>query len=515
MNKKLFGVGIIIFVVVLLLGSRWQSIRAESGAAPIKQADSYGDELDAFIENRMQEFKIPGLSLAVVRDGAQEYIKSYGVANPEGDPVTPQTPFLLASVSKSFTALAVMQLVEAGKIDLAAPVQDYLPWFTVAGGGEAEITVADLLYQTSGFSEWDGMQMNLRPDRPDGLEAGVRDLSRVKLKFQPGEGWEYSNINFNLLGLLIQEVSGQRYEAYIQENIFERLGMRDSYTSLSSARAGNAALGYYPFFGMQQVIETIVPTTVLPAAGLWSNAADMSSYLVAHLGDGSALGLSPQELAGLHTPGAEIDPGFSYAMGWFHVPNVFDPEFLKTLDTSLDPTDDLHVLYHEGEWEGFKSVAFLMPGQDFGVILLMNISDPTITSVFRYFAWEVTLIANGGDAYYFQPGEEFIVRYSRWIFSGLTLLLLAGLIWAIRQWSQTRLKKSAWINAFLLLLNLALLGYLYLKLMPENNASIRGLLRSAPDLGILTILMTAFSVAWIAVSLMLLVKTRRQSNAQV
>lgn len=514
MIRHQFVVGVIIWVMILLLGMNGRITRAESAAAGTKQTAVYGDELDAFIDRQMREYKIPGLALAVVRDGAVEYLKGYGSANPTGEPVTPETPFLLASVSKSFTALGVMQMVKAGKIELDAPVQKYLPWFTVASGDGAEITVAHLLYHTSGFSEFDGQQMNLRPDHPDGLEIGVRDLSRLHLKFRPGESWEYSNINYNVLGLLIQEVSGQRYEAYIYDHMIEPLGMADSYTSLTSAQAGNAAVGYYPFMGMPQKVDTHMPATVIPAAGLWSSAADMSRYLIAHLGDGSSLGLTPQGLAQYHAPGAEIEPGFGYAMGWFRSANVLDPEFLKSLNTGLEPTGDLHVLWHEGGWKGYKSIAFLMPAQDFGVILLMNMEDPTITSVFGYFAWEITLIANGGDAYYFQPSEETIVRYSRWIFSGLTLFLLAGLLWSIRLWKRNSLERYAWMNVLPLLLNLGLLGYLYLKLLPENDASIRLLLYGTVDLGILFILTTVFSVLWILVTIGMLVKARYKWTVQ-
>jgi CubicO group peptidase (beta-lactamase class C family) len=508
MNRKRLAPGMAVCLGIMLLVITGFSTQAEYTPAETKQMAPYEEELDAFIDTRMRDFNIPGLAAAVVRNGEVEYLKAHGTANPNGDLVTKETPFLLASVSKSFTAVGMMQLIEAGNIELDAPVKEYLPWFTVAGGDEDEVTVAHLLSHTSGFSERDGREMNLRPDRPDGLAAGVRDLSRVKLKFRPGEDWEYSNINYNVLGLLIQEVSGQRYEDYIQENVFERLAMVDSHTSLSNAQAENSAVGYYPFWGVQRVVDTEVPAAVLPAAGLWSSAADISRYLIAQLGDGSMLGLSSRGLAQLHTPGAEIEPGYNYAMGWFHSPNLLDLEFLQTLNTDLDPADDLQVLWHEGDWEGFKSIALLMPGQDFGVILLMNKNYPTITSVFRSLAWDVTLIANGGDAFYFQPSESFIVRYSRWLFSGLTLLLLAGLFWSTGRLRRNRSVRYAWADGLSLLLNLGLLSYLYFQLLPENNVNIRILLDSTFDLGLLTILITMFSLLWILVSIANLVKAR-------
>lgn len=478
-------------------------------ASNFQQVD-YASRLDTFLITQMETYKIPGLAIAIVRNGEVEYLNGYGVANPDGDPVTPDTPFLLASVSKSFTALGIMQLVEDGKINLDDPVQKYLPWFDVKGEGESEITVAHLAYQTSGFNEYQGNEMNLRPNTPDGLETGVRDLSRIELNFKPGEDWGYSNINYSLLGLLIQEVAGQRYEAYIEENIFTPLGMTHSYTSLESARSGNASRGYYPIFGVPMALDQnmLYTTATLPAFGLWSSAEDMSRYLIAHLDEESAILLSPEGIKQLHTPGAEIGPGYSYAMGWFHSPAAFDSDFLQTLGTNITPSDDQQVLWHEGDWKGYKSVALLLPGLDYGVVLLMNTNDPTIASVYRDFAWDVTLIAHGADAYYFAPSEDFVVRYSRPIFSGLTLLLLGGLVWYLRQWKRPMSKNNAWGKLISLLINLGLLAFIHLKLLPENNTSIMALLNRAPDLGTLTILVTLLSGAWVIVSVWMLVRTQ-------
>ena len=471
---------------------------------------AYADKIETFAQTQMQEYKIPGMAVAIVRNGEVEYIKGFGVAGPTGDPVTPDTSFLLASVSKSFTALGIMQLIEDGKISLDDPLQKYLPWFDVKGEGGAEITVAHLVYQTSGFSEYEGNEMNLRPNTPNGLEEGVRDLSHIKLEFKPGEGWEYSNINYSVLGLLIQEVSGQRYETYIEENIFTPLGMTHSYTSLESARAGNASRGYYPIFGVPLALDQnmLYTTATLPAFGLWSSAADMSRYLIAHLEEESATLLSAEGMKQLHTPGVEIEPGYSYAMGWFHSPNAFDPVFLQTLGTDIAPSDDQQVLWHEGDWKGYKSVALLLPGLDYGVVMLMNTNDPTIASVYRVFAWDVTLIANGGDAHYFTPGEDFIVRNSRPIFSGLALILLGTLIWKFGQRKKPTSKNKVWGNGVSLLINLGLLSFIHLKLLPDNNISIRGLFKNSPDLGALAILVTLLSSAWIVVNIWTLVKAR-------
>jgi len=190
--------------ILIIVGLIFVSFPSQNVASAAKfQSVEYESRLDDFLRTQMETYKIPGLAVAIVRNGEVEYLNGYGVANPDGDPVTPDTPFLLASVSKSFTALAIMQLIEDGKINLNDPVQKYLPWFDVKGEGESEITVAHLIYQTSGFSEYDGSQMNMRPNNPEELETAIRDLDETSLLFQPGEGWEYSNINYSLLGFLI------------------------------------------------------------------------------------------------------------------------------------------------------------------------------------------------------------------------------------------------------------------------------------------------------------------------
>jgi CubicO group peptidase (beta-lactamase class C family) len=309
------------------------------------------------------------------------------------------------------------------------------------------------------------------------------------------------------LGLLVQEVSGQCYEEYIQENIFTPLAMDHSHTSSSLTQATGVAQGYNPFFGILMPVETDVTESVGASAGLWSSAADMSRYLIAQLGDGSDVGLSPQGQAHLHKPEAEIEPGFGYAMGWFHASHFLDLEFLQTLGTDLKPTDDLQVLFHEGDWKGYKSMVLMLPGEEYGVILLMNSNDATITSVYKNFAWDVTLIAYGGEAYYFQPSEEPIVRYSRWIFSGLALVLLVGFIWSWRVMQKPG-KSRVWLHVLPLLLNIGLIVYLYLVLLPDNNASIRSLIDRSPDLGIMGILVTVFALGWIALSAWVLLKDR-------
>ena len=195
--------------------------------------------LDRYLKMQLGEVGLPGLSAAVIRDGKIEHLVAFGKADDTGRAMTPQTPVLLASLSKSFTALAVMELVQAGRIELSAPVQWYLPWFRVADvEASKQLTVAELLHHTSGLpSSADGSLMKNVPavDDPAALEKGVRNLAGVSLWDAPGRSFEYTNVNYNTLGLIVQAVSGQSYSNYLHDHVFAPLQMHHTYAGSYSA----------------------------------------------------------------------------------------------------------------------------------------------------------------------------------------------------------------------------------------------------------------------------------------
>jgi CubicO group peptidase (beta-lactamase class C family) len=170
-------------------------------------------KIDAFVSAEMQASHIPGLSLGVVHDDQVMHLRGFGTADQSGCAVTPQTPFVIGSLTKSFTALAVLQLVEAGKLELDAPVQRYLPWFHLADPtASARITVRQLLNQTSGLPD-----MMPADNALDGrsLEQFVRGLSAITPDRPVGSSFEYANANYAALGLIVQTVSGEAYGSYI------------------------------------------------------------------------------------------------------------------------------------------------------------------------------------------------------------------------------------------------------------------------------------------------------------
>ncbi len=274
----------------------------------------------------MGRLNVTGAALVIVEGDEIVHLRGFGEARPGGEAPTPQTPFVIGSLTKSFTALAIMQLVEAGQVELDTPVQHYLPWFRVADPqASAQITVRHLLNQTSGLPQVPGMiGLTNFSSRPDEVERQVRDLSTLEISRPPGAKFEYCNVNFNILGLVIEAVSGETYAGYIQQHIFDPLGMSHSYTSQAAARDDNLAIGSRYWFSLP-VAEHNLPLVSgsLPSGQLIVSAEDMGRYLIAHL-NGGRLGDAHSPGAGrrrLHRPAAEVSAMSMsmghYAMGWF------------------------------------------------------------------------------------------------------------------------------------------------------------------------------------------------------
>jgi CubicO group peptidase (beta-lactamase class C family) len=178
--------------------------------------------VDQYLNDCLQKNRVPGIAIAVVEGDKVTYLKGYGIADPSMRPVTPQTPFLLGSTSESFTALAVLQLVEQGKLDLDAPVRKYLPWFSMrdgAGGKNASdrITLRQLLHHTSGIPNPTSEIALVHNNRlADALEKQVRSFSQAELAHPPGSGMEYANANYQIAGLIMQTVSGRSIEDFTE-----------------------------------------------------------------------------------------------------------------------------------------------------------------------------------------------------------------------------------------------------------------------------------------------------------
>ncbi|MBI9047400.1 MAG: beta-lactamase family protein [Anaerolineaceae bacterium] len=305
--------------------------------------------VDSFLQKQVKSNRIPGLAVAIVQSEKVIFNKGYGKAAP-GEPVTPQTQFYIGSVTKSFTALATMQLVEQGKLDLDAPVQQYLPWFQIADSeASSKITVRHLLNHTSGLSE----AGDPHPSKyTSNLEDQARALTDVHLTESVGSQYQYYNQNYRVVGLLIEQVSGQSFGDYLQENVFEPLGM--AHTIADPTEATKLAQGYSRVFGFSLPQSQRFVPGGLPSGYLISTADDMAQYLLAQIKnqqvDGKQM-LTPQSLTTMRTPPIGIDS--EYGMGWMVLENG-------------------NSFAHGGALEYFQSFVTINLKEEVGLVILFN-----------------------------------------------------------------------------------------------------------------------------------------------
>jgi putative ATP-binding cassette transporter len=201
------------------------------------------EKIDAEVRHSMEEGGIPGLSLVII-DSGRQIVRTFGYADLENKkPVTPHTLFQLGSCSKAFTALAIMKLAAEKKIDLNGYVSDYLPWFRMFYRDSAvRITILQLLHHTAGIS-WQTIAAIPESNDPDALEQTVRRVISVGLRRLPGKRYEYATVDYDILALIIQEVTHLSFEEYCREEVLDKL--RLDRTTIGEPRdAGDMALGY-------------------------------------------------------------------------------------------------------------------------------------------------------------------------------------------------------------------------------------------------------------------------------
>ena len=320
--------------------------------------------LDAYVEGQMQRLKIPGAALAVIEGDEVAYLRGYGFARPGGEAPGPQTPFFIGSLTKSFTALAVMQLVERGLVELDAPVQRYLPWFRVADPeASARMTVRHLLNQISGLSTLAGSAILAAEGSPDDLERQVRALSTVKITRPVGSTFQYCNLNYNILGLIVQVASGEPYSDYVNNHIFKPLRMTHTYTSKTKAQPDGLAMGHRHWFGFPVPTPDLpIPGGSLPSGQLISCAEDMAHYLIAHLNGGRYEDVQILSSAG-------IDEMHRGAVDWFVGDSPVGRYGMGWVENDLDQTK---VFSHSGNVPDFSAFIALVPAQRKGLVLLLN-----------------------------------------------------------------------------------------------------------------------------------------------
>jgi CubicO group peptidase (beta-lactamase class C family) len=372
--------------------------------------------IDAYVTTQLNDLGIPGMALGIVQDGQIAHLQGFGVADSSGRAVTPQTPFYIASLTKSFTALAVMQLVEAGKIDLDAPVQTYLPWFELADKeASAKITVRYLLNHTTGISGKDG---NRDWTSQQGLEETVRGLDTIQLTQPVGITFQYSNLNWSIAGLIVEKVSGQSYVDYVTQHIFEPLDMRHSYASRAPALADGLAEEHHLVLGHAFKSERAVPPAYLPSGFLISSVEDMTHYAVAQLNDGrygDTSIFSPQGIEELHAPAIPAWADLHYAMGW-----------------EVGTLDGMPIVSHTGDDGSNHSMVILMPDRGLGIVLLANASGFEQNPQINQIAEGVVSLLNANTPAPLSPPIHYSFLY--WTILLTPFLMILGIVYSWRYW---------------------------------------------------------------------------------
>ena len=339
-------------IVVISLCLIIFSIQVVGNTGSVYAAGDY-TSIDSYITAAMKRNNIPGLAMAFTQGDGITYSKGYGTAG-NGRPVTADTPFYIGSQSKSFTALAIMQLVEQGKLELDAPVQTYLPWFRVGDlQASQKITIRHLLQHTSGLSE-SGYTENFPQNTP--LEVMVRDLSRARLTAPVGSKMQYFNQGYDTLGLIIETVSGKSYGDFIRENIFVPLKMTNSFTDPAEAEAVGLSQGFSQIFMLPIPLKQSFYQFDLPAGYIMSSANDMARFLNA-MGNGGELDgvrvLEPENVQLIFTPNTAIQS--TYGFGWY-----------------IGQYNGETKITHGGDTERFHTSVLLLPQSKRSLVMLFN-----------------------------------------------------------------------------------------------------------------------------------------------
>jgi CubicO group peptidase (beta-lactamase class C family) len=309
--------------------------------------------VDRFLADALGTTRLPGMAVAITRGPEVVHVVGFGTDG-RGGSVTPHTRFRIASLTKSFTASAVLQLVAVGRVDLDAPVQTYLPGFTLADPAPgARITVRHLLNQTSGIADTGFPAVT---DSEYDLEQRIASMRSARLVSKPGSEFHYSDLNYQVLARLIEVVTGTPWAQHLAEHVFVPLGMRRTVATAAAEQAvqvaPDLAQGHVLVFGTP-VARPELDGLVAGSGGVVSTAEDIARWLVAHSTGGGAL-LPPEMVTLMQTAPPDV-PG-DYGMGW----QVITPE------------QGPRRIEHTGVLSTFSAVQVLLPDSGYGFALLFN-----------------------------------------------------------------------------------------------------------------------------------------------
>jgi CubicO group peptidase (beta-lactamase class C family) len=317
------------------------------------------DPVDDFVKDEMQRSHIPGMSIAIIRNGKIEKVKGYGLANVElNAAASPETIYQSGSVGKQFTATLVMMLVEEGKMSLDDHIHKYIP---DAPDSWKSITIRNLLTHTSGISNKFYEQINIRQDYTE--DDLVKKIATVPLDFQPGQSWVYSNAGYIILGVLIHKATGTFYGDLLKEKFFSPLGMTTARVINESDIIMNRAAGYHLVNGELNNQDWVSPTFTSTADGsLYFSVLDLVKWNAA-LDTEKILKRPSRDL--MWTPVKTLDGQTKpYGFGW-----------------AIMDANGHRLIEHGGAFQGFQSHVARYCEDKLTVIVLANLAKADVGKI--------------------------------------------------------------------------------------------------------------------------------------
>lgn len=346
-------------------------------------ADRLADFAD-FIEEARQSWHIPGVAVAVIKGEEVLHCGGYGVRNLEtGEPVTTETLFPIASMTKPFTAMGAALLVDEGLLDWDQPIREVLPQFRMHDEYTTQhATLRDLLSHRTGLPRHDAVWYGTGIDD----EAVIARLRYLKPNATFREKWQYNNLMFHVVGHLTAQQAGVAdWSTLMQQRIFQPLGLSRTiaYSAGTETPDDNVALPYRVRRGSDQAeaFKPFTPPYPTPAGSIHSTLADLMTWLSVHVNEGRAGDVqlvTAQNLAQMHTPHMVMPPSglnaklfnntlFAYGLGWF-----------------IQPYREYTLIHHGGNINGFSVIGAFVPQAQLGVIVLTNIEGKPLRDVLLY-----------------------------------------------------------------------------------------------------------------------------------
>jgi CubicO group peptidase (beta-lactamase class C family) len=359
-------------------------------------------DFSEFVTGVLDRWKAPGLAVAIARGGEIVLLDGYGLRDvARGLPVTTRTLFAIGSATKAFTTMCLALLADEGKLDWDAPVRTYLPWFALHDPVAGErMTPRDLVTHRSGLPRHDGVWYGGAGSRRELVErlrylAPNTDFRTV---------WQYQNLMYLTAGFLAGEIAGREWEAFVQERLFDRLGMGGSNFSVArSQEADDAARPYREKDGKAEEVPFRDIDVAGPAGSINSNIEDMAKWLLLQVNRGRHEGeaiVSEGQIAQMQAPQMVIpDPGKyaelsppSYGLGWF-----------------VQSYRGQTVVHHGGNIDGFSALVSLLPREEIGVVVLTNLNGVPIPEIVAYHVYDrlLGLPEIGWNDRFFADHEEY------------------------------------------------------------------------------------------------------------